>query len=104
MHDNQLAFVCSPYRGDKERNMTYVRELLTYAINAGYVPIAPHLLYTQVLNDDVPEERKIGINLCEELIRKSDIVIIGKKYGLSLGMKREIILAKKLGKRILWVD
>lgn len=98
----ELVFISSPYRGDIERNIVYAKELLVDAITAGYVPIAPHLLYPQVLDDNVPEERKAAIELCHELLKKCDAILIGKRYGLSSGMKQEIITAKKLGKRVIW--
>lgn len=53
----------SPYAGNVERNLAYARACLHDCLLRGEAPIASHLLYTQpgVLDDDRPEERKLGI-------------------------------------------
>ncbi|QQM15470.1 putative purine transdeoxyribosylase [Kosakonia virus Kc318] len=52
----KLVIVESPYAGAVQQNVHYARLCLAE-------PIASHLLYTQpnVLNDDIPEERALGI-------------------------------------------
>ena len=102
MSDMKLLFISSPFREFRARNIEYAKSLLRDAINEGYAPIAPHLLYPQVLDDDNITERKIAMELCQELIKKCDAVWVGKKYGISQGMKLEIELARKLGKKIIW--
>lgn len=102
MSDMKLLFISSPFREFQVRNIEYAKDLLKEAIDAGYVPIAPHLLYPQVLDDDNITERKIAMELCQELIKKCDAVLVGKKYGISRGMRSEIELARKLGKKIIW--
>ena len=52
----------SPYAGDIQRNIKYARECLKDSIKRGEAPIASHLLYTQVLDDNIPEERQHGID------------------------------------------
>ena len=51
----------SPYAGDVEDNIEFARVVCLYAIYLGYAPIASHLLYTQFLDDDIQEERMLGI-------------------------------------------
>ena len=102
MSDMKLLFISSPYKQFKARNLEYAKELLKEAIDAGYVPIAPHLLYPQVLDDDNSLERNIALELCKNLLKRCDAVLVGKKYGVSQGMKLEIELARKLGKKIIW--
>ena len=54
----------SPYAGDVERNVAYARACLRDSLLRGEAPIASHLLYTQpgVLDDQIPEERQMGID------------------------------------------
>ena len=59
--ENKLCYVCSPYRGDTERNIKYAKELTRLALDNSYVPITPHLYLTQVLDEDDPEQREKGI-------------------------------------------
>lgn len=45
-----LVYVCSPYRGDTERNIAYAKELTRKVLVYGYTPITPHLYLTQQVN------------------------------------------------------
>ena len=60
---SRLVVVESPYAGDVERNLRYLRDALADCFARGEAPFASHGLYTQpgVLRDDVPEERAKGI-------------------------------------------
>ena len=65
-------YICSPYRGDIERNTAIARKLMQMALQRGHVPIVPHLLYTQVLDEDDPWQRLVGLNAAETLIECCD--------------------------------
>ena len=60
MEHNKLVYIASPYSGDVERNVAFAKAACRYAMNQGVTPIASHLLYPQMLDDGVPEERKLG--------------------------------------------
>lgn len=89
MGDRPLVIVCSPYRGDVAAHTAYARRCLLDSILRGEVPIAPHLLYTQALDDDIPEEREEGIALSLVLIQRCDLVVAYVDRGLSGGMCAE---------------
>lgn len=91
----KLTFVCSPYRGEVKRNIGYATELTKIALDLNLLPITPHLYITQVLNDDIEEERKQGQNISIELLKKCEVMIVGSKYGISEGMEAEIKIAKE---------
>ena len=74
MERNKLVYIASPYSGDVERNVAFAKAACRYAMNQGVTPIASHLLYPQMLDDGVPEERKLGtdmglriLKVCEEV-------------------------------------
>jgi hypothetical protein len=92
----ETAYICSPYSGDTKRNKEYARELTLRAIKDGYAPITPHLYITEVLNDNEPLERELGLRTAIQLLKKCDAIYIGRKYGVSEGMKSEIIIARLL--------
>ena len=60
MERNKLVYIASPYSGDVERNVAFAKAACRYAMNQGVTPIASHLLYPQMLDDGVPEERYTG--------------------------------------------
>lgn len=61
----RLVIIESPYAGPTPEavaaNVAYARACLLDSLRRGEAPIASHLLYTQVLNDLIPEERALGI-------------------------------------------
>ena len=100
----ECCYICSPYRGNvfkRIRNRRYARYLTKKAIRMGYAPITPHLYIAQVLNDKIPEERKQGLEVGLKLLRPCKYILIGKKYGISEGMKAEIEEAAAAGKKII---
>ena len=89
------VFICSPYRGDVERNVKAARKHARMAAIIGYCPIAPHLLFPQFLNDRDPEERIMGITLGVEQMKMCDEVwVFGSR--ISNGMGFELEKAKEL--------
>lgn len=53
------VYICSPYRptgqnpeAERKRNVEKAQTACRLAIDAGYLPLAPHLYFTQMLNDD----------------------------------------------------
>ena len=54
--NNNLLYVCSPYRGEIRRNKEYARELTKAALNSGFAPVTVHLYMTEVLDEEKPEE------------------------------------------------
>lgn len=90
------AFICSPYRGDIEGNTKLAKKFGYHAAKCGYIPIIPHLVFPQFLDDNDPEERIIGITMGAELLKSCDMMwIIGAK--LTKGMLYELEVAKEAG-------
>ena len=42
-----IVYICSPFSGDVETNVANARRYSRYAVDKGYIPIAPHLLFPQ---------------------------------------------------------
>lgn len=93
--ENNMVYICSPYRGDTARNIEYAKELTRAAVAAGYAPITTHLYLTQALNDDNPEERRVGMAAGAEILHCCRYILVGGRYGVSEGMKVEIRQAKE---------
>lgn len=98
---NKIAYVCSPFRGDVKRNKEYARELTKDVIKMGMSPITPHLYLTEALDDNIPKERKQGLEVGLALLDCCHYIYVGDKYGISEGMKAEIEKAKELDISIL---
>ena len=92
-----LVYICSPYAGDIERNTCRARAFSRFAVEKKYIPIAPHLLCPQYLNEET--ERWLGLKMgivflgkCEEVWVFGDVI--------SEGMAAEIDKAKRMRKKI----
>lgn len=76
----------SPYRGDVQRNMAYLKLAMLDSINRGEAPSASHKLYTDILNDEDEAQRQLGLNLGFAWLQAADLVAFYTDYGLSSGM------------------
>ena len=56
-----LVYICSPYAGEPERNTRLAREYCRFAVTRNCIPIAPHLLFPQFMEDSDPEQRRLGL-------------------------------------------
>lgn len=91
------VFICSPYRGEVESNKAKARDYCRAAIKQGYLPIAPHLYFTEFLDDTYEKERVLGIAAGIELMSLCDEMWV---YGEPTeGMKQEILT---WGKEMVW--
>lgn len=92
----------SPYAGNVERNIQYARMCLRDCLLRGEAPIASHLIYTQpgVLDDNIPEERKLGIEAGLEWGKLAEATVVYEDYGVSRGMQYGIERAEKEGRPV----
>ena len=92
-----IVYICSPFSGDVKENKKKARTYSRFAVKKGYLPITPHLLFPQFLDDENPDEREIGLHMGLVLMTKCvEVWVFGEKN--SEGMKREIQKAKWRGK------
>lgn len=88
-----IVYICSPFAGDVESNIQAARRYSRFAVEQGYIPITPHLLFPQFLNDTDPEERQLGLFFGNALMSKcSEVWVFGSR--ISAGMEAEIKRAK----------
>ena len=89
-----LVYICSPFSGDIENNNKRTRAFCRFALDNGNIPLAPHLLFPQFMDDSNEKERDLAIFM--------DIILMGKCQEvwvlgdvISRGMSIEIEKAKK---------
>lgn len=86
----------SPYAGDVKLNLLYLKKCCRDSVNRGEYPFASHLFYTQFLDDDIPEERKLGIEAGYRWMSQADQVVVYIDLGISGGMQFGIERAESL--------
>lgn len=103
LKERPKVYIVSRYAGDVENNAKAAIRYCRFAIDKQKMPIAAHLLYPQIVDDNNPTEREIGTMYGLALLALCDEVwCFGKT--LSAGMEQEIKEAKRLGKPIKYFD
>ena len=89
-----IVFISSPYAGNVKANVEAAKRYCRFAITKHCIPIAPHLLYPQVLDDSDPAQRKLGLFMAIALLTKcAELWVFGTK--ISKGMAGEISRAER---------
>ena len=93
----KLVYICSPCRGDYEKNIdnaaTYSRE----AMKKGYIPITPHLYFTRFMDDTNTKERSLAMGAGLQLLLMCSEVWVFDLDHPSEGMQAEIAFAIRHG-------
>lgn len=88
-----IVYICSPYSGDNETNVAAARTYSRFAVISGYIPVAPHLLFPQFMDEENPRERQLALFFGNALMSKcSEVWVFGSN--ISSGMEEEIERAK----------
>ncbi len=92
--NRKKIYVASRYAGDIHTNVRNAIKYCRYVIDKDCMPIASHLLYPQILDDSVPEQRDLGLMFGLALLATcQEIWCFGE---ISKGMQQEINEAKRL--------
>lgn len=96
---DRLIYICSPCRGEMEKNIIKARGYCREAVEhwPDVLPIAPHVYCTQFLDDTNLKERAVGMDMGISLLSMCDEIWV---YGIdnpSEGMRNEIAYAKEHG-------
>lgn len=84
------VYICSPYRGDTETNVQNARKYCRAAVELGCLPIAPHLLFPQFMDDEDQREHESAMGMaCELLYMCDEIWVFGMNHP-TVGMMQEI--------------
>ena len=98
-----VVYICSPLSGDVEGNQANARRYCRYAVENGAIPLAPHLLFPQFMNDSDPDERDLALFMDMVLLTKcAELWVFGET--VSRGMAMEIDRARRKGKTIRRFD
>ena len=93
----------SPYKPNHHQgrallhNLEYARDCMSHSLSRGESPFLSHLLYTQVLDDAIPEERQLGLNMALAWYAVADLCAVYIDLGISEGMAGGIEHAKEIG-------
>lgn len=99
----KLIYMASPYAGDIEKNIEFAKKACLYITEQGHAFYAPHLLYPAVLDESLPEQRQLGLDMGLTMLEKCDeLWVCGDR--ISFGMQAEIDHAIQFGIPIHYVS
>mgnify|MGYP006238438413 FL=1 len=90
-----LVIIESPYMGDVKSNIAYARQCMGDSLKRGEAPFASHLLYTQILDDTIPQQRMMGMQRAFEWYRCADLMAVYTDKGISSGMQKGMEIAEE---------
>lgn len=90
----------SPFSGNTAQNLKYVRACMKNCLERGEAPVASHALFTQegVLDDNIPEERKLGIEAGFAINALVSKTVVYEDLGITEGMLEGIARAIQEGR------
>lgn len=98
-----LTYMCSPYSGDVTANIALAREFCAFAVDCYRIPLAPHLLYPQFMDDSDPQVRDLAMFFYRVLLGKCKAIWVYTPR-VSRGMRTEIEWACQLDIPITYFD
>ena len=97
MKNRKKIYVASKYAGNVDANVKAAVGYCKYVISKNCIPIASHLLYPQMLDDNDPDERELGLMFGLSLLAICDEVWCFGDISESEGVQQEIVEARRLG-------
>ena len=86
-----MVYICSAYSGDVEGNTEKARRYSRFAVDAGRIPIAPHLLLPQFMEEE--SERELAMFMDIAILSKCrELWVFGNP---TAGMLNEIAYAER---------
>ena len=92
----KLVYICSPYAGDSEMNVNAARGYSRFAVDKGFIPLAPQLLFPQFMGAETYATRELALHMGMILLTKChELWYFGDR--ISEGMKLELNRARLRG-------
>lgn len=98
-----LVYICSPYSGNTETNVEIAREFCAVAVKRRVIPLAPHLLFPQFMDDTDPDARELAMFFNRVLLSKCEQIWVYTPQ-VSTGMRLEIEWAQQMEVPIRFFD
>ena len=93
----KTIFIGHPIGGDIKGNIEKVLKICAEVHTKEIIPVAPYLISLKYLNDEVVEDRQLGMDANHECFRRGyidELWLFGDR--ISEGMRVEVNLAKEL--------
>ena len=90
-----LAYITAAWSGNRAKDTKRATEFCRSAYEAGFSPICPLLHLGLIINNNIPEEHKSGIDISRDLLKRSHVLIVCGCY-VDEVVKNDIATAGRL--------
>lgn len=92
-----LVYICSPFSGDIKGNTEKAKKYSRFAVDAGAIAFAPHLLLPLYMREDTERELAMFMDMvflgkCDELWAFGDVISQGMQAEISKAKKKNMII------------
>lgn len=87
MRSFSTVVIESPFAGDVSGNRAYLQRCIRDCLERGESPYASHQMLTEALNDDIPDERDLGIKAGYAFRHLANVRAFYVDRGWSTGMR-----------------
>jgi len=95
------VFVSTPYKVKPDVFESVAADIGKMVLDAGAIPLVPHIYFTRWLRDVVPGDRALGLAFAQWWLSLSEAVVAWPEPKYSVGMVNELNIARKRGIPIL---
>ena len=97
-----FVIIESPYAGDVEANVAYAKKAVNDCTRRGEPSYASHLFYPQILDDNNPEQRDLGIEFGLAIGSHAVKTVVYIDRGITPGMEYGIQRAIDEGRPVVY--
>lgn len=90
-----LAYITAAWSGDFDTDTEQATDYCRAVYEAGFSPLCPLLYLPLIINDEIPEEHKSGIDMGRDLLRRSHVLVVCGD-GVNEDVKNDIAIAGRL--------
>ena len=71
-----LAYVTAAWSGEHKTDSEQAAQYCRAVYDAGFSPLCPELYLPLILNGNIPEEHKSGIDIGRDLLRRAHVLVV----------------------------
>lgn len=90
-----LAYITAPWSGNHAEDNIKTMDYCRAVYEAGFSPLCPTLYLPLILNSEIPEEHKSGIDIGRDLLRRAHVLVVCGDE-ISEAVKNDIAVAGRL--------
>ena len=92
-----LVYICSPFSGNPEENMSKARKYCRFAVDQGAIPVAPLLFFPQFMKEKTERELALFMDMvllghCAQLWVFGSEITDGMQAEISRAKRRRMII------------